>query len=135
MLWSIRTAKTECMKKILLCEEEDVMVTAIEFRLQKIGCQVTRAKSGDVARQILDMNVPDLAIISLNLANNGGMELIKWIRAEKGANLPVVIISELEQEQEVMDAYDAGANDFITKPFKPTELVLRVMHLLDKYDA
>lgn len=111
------------------------MVTAIEFRLQKIGCQVSKAKSADTARQILDMDMPDLAIISLNLANDGGMDLVKWIRAEKGANLPVVIISELEQEQEVMDAYDAGANDFITKPFKPTELVLRVMHLLDKYDA
>ena len=111
------------------------MVTAIEFRLQKIVCQVSKAKNANTARQILELDMPDLAIVSLNLANDGGMDLVKWIRAEKGPNLPVVIISELEQEQEVMDAYEAGANDFITKPFKPTELVLRVMHLLDKYDA
>lgn len=123
------------MKKILLVEEEDVMVTAIEFRLQKIGCQVSKAKNAETAHHIMQMDPPDLAIVSLNLQNNAGMELVKWIRAEKGKNLPVVIISELEQEEEVMEAYAAGANDFITKPFKPTELVLRVMYLLDKYDA
>ncbi|MCF8238864.1 MAG: response regulator [Saprospiraceae bacterium] len=123
------------MKKILLVEEEDVMVTAIEFRLQKIGCQVSKAKNADAAQHILQMDTPDLAIVSLNLQNGAGMDLVKWIRKEMGAKLPVVIISELEQEEEVMEAYDAGANDFITKPFKPTELVLRVMHLLDKYET
>ena len=111
------------------------MVTAIEFRLQKIGCQVSKAKNAQTAQHLLQMDAPDLVIISLKLEDGTGMDLVKWIRKERGTKLPIVIISELEQEEEVMEAYNAGADDFITKPFKPTELVLRVIHLLDKYQS
>jgi two-component system response regulator VicR len=120
------------MKKILLCEDEDVMITAIEFRLQKIGCPAVKTRNHDGALQALELEHPSLAIVSLTLPDNGGMRLLDHIRGMKGPRIPVIIISTLEQEEEVMEAYAKGADDFITKPFKPTELVLRVMHLLDQ---
>lgn len=121
------------MPKILLCEDEDVMITAIEFRLQKIGCQSLKVKNVDAAKQTLMLQQADLAIVSLTLPTGDGLSLLDWIRAEIKPAIPVVIISNLEQEEEVMNAFDKGADDFITKPFKPTELILRVTHLLDKY--
>lgn len=127
--------KSSCMSKILLCEDEDVMITAIEFRLQKIGCQSVKVKSFEAGMQIVEMEKPALAIVSLTIPENGGMKLLEWIRSQPGKYLPVIVISTLEQEDDVMDAYAKGADDFITKPFKPTELVLRVMNLLNKHDA
>lgn len=127
--------KSSCMSKILLCEDEDVMITAIEFRLQKIGCQSVKVKSLEAGIQIVDLEKPALAIVSLTIPDNGGMKLLEWIRSQPGNYLPVIVISTLEQEDDVMDAYAKGADDFITKPFKPTELVLRVMHLLNKYEV
>lgn len=121
------------MTKILLCEDEDVMITAIEFRLQKIGCQSLKVKNVDAAKQTLMLQQVDLAIVSLTLPTGDGLSLLDWIRAEIKPAIPVVIISNLEQEEEVITAFDKGADDFITKPFKPTELILRVTHLLDKY--
>lgn len=121
------------MTKILLCEDEDVMITAIEFRLQKIGCQSLKVKNVDAAKQTLMLQQADLAIVSLTLPTGDGLSLLDWIRAEIKPAIPVVIISNLEQEEEVMTAFDKGADDFITKPFKPTELILRVTRLLDKY--
>lgn len=121
------------MTKILLCEDEDVMITAIEFRLQKIGCQSLKVKNVDAAKQTLMLQQADLAIVSLTLPTGDGLSLLDWIRAEIKPAIPIVIISNLEQEEEVMTAFDKGADDFITKPFKPTELILRVTRLLDKY--
>jgi DNA-binding response OmpR family regulator len=123
------------MKKVLLCEDEDVMITAIEFRLQKIGCQAIKARSFDAAVQTLQLSQPDLIIISLTLPDQSGQRLLDWVRKDYAKPVPVIIISSLEQEEEVLLAYTAGADDFITKPFKPTELILRVIHLLDKYSV
>ncbi len=128
-------AKSLIMSKILLCEDEDVMITAIEFRLQKIGCQSAKVKTYEAGVQALDMEKPALAIVSMTLPDNGGMKLLEWIRNQPGPYLPVIVISTLEQEDDVMEAYTKGADDFITKPFKPTELILRVMHLLDKHNV
>lgn len=108
------------------------MITAIEFRLQKIGCQTIKVKTREAGIQALQLETPAMVIISLTLAKGGGMELLEWIRQEMPQRIPVIIISNLEQEEEVLEAYAAGADDFITKPFKPTELILRVMHLLDR---
>lgn len=121
------------MKRVLLCEDEDVMITAIEFRLQKIGCQTVKVRTFDAAVQAFQIEPPDLTIISLTLAQQGGQKFLQWVRQASGRTVPVIIISNLEQEEEVMEAFAAGADDFITKPFKPTELILRVMRLLDKY--
>lgn len=123
------------MKKVLLCEDEDVMITAIEFRLQKIGCQAVKARTFDAAVQSLQMSHPDMVIVSLTLPDKSGQRLLDWVRREVKPSIPVIIISNLEQEEEVLQAFTAGADDFITKPFKPTELILRVIRLLDKYSA
>jgi two-component system, OmpR family, response regulator VicR len=123
------------MKKILLLEDEDVMITAIEFRLQKIGCKSFKAKTFDAAAQLLDIEKPDLAVISLAVEGGVGLRLLNFIRLEKKLKMPVIVLSTLEQEAEVLEAMEAGANDFTTKPFKPTELVLRVSLLLSKFQA
>lgn len=122
------------MKKILLCEDEDVMITAIEFRLQKVGCQTLKARTCPDAIQLLELDTPDLVIISLTIADSGGPKLLEHIRSKYKKRMPVIVLSTLEQELEVYEAIQAGADDFTTKPFKPTELVLRVMILLDKKD-
>jgi DNA-binding response OmpR family regulator len=123
------------MKKILLCEDEDVMITAIEFRLQKIGCQTIKARSCPDAMQLLELDKPDLIIISYTIPDGGGPRLLQYVRDTCAPGLPVIVLSTLEQEMEVLEAMQSGANDFTTKPFKPTELVLRVLIQLDKSTA
>lgn len=118
--------------KILICEDEEIMLTALEFRLRKHGFEVILAENGKVALKKLKEDPPDLIVADIMMPFVNGLDLIEFIRKDLRNAIPIIIISALEHEDVVLQAFRSGATDFITKPFKPDELVLRIKRIFQE---
>ena len=111
--------------KILICEDEEILLTALEFRMRKAGFEVVLAKNGKTALELIQRDHFDLVVADIEMPIMNGLELIQGIEEFTISSPPVVVISALEHEDEIMEALRLGARDFVAKPFKPAELVLR----------
>ena len=120
--------------KILICEDEEIMLTALEFRLRKQGFDVVLAENGKIALEKVKEENPDLVVADIMMPFVSGLELIEFIRKDMRNALPIIVISALEHEETVLKAFRLGATDFITKPFKPNELVLRIKRIFQEAD-
>lgn len=118
--------------KILICEDEEIMLTALEFRLQRQGFEVDIAENGKQAIEKIKTSSPDLIVADVMMPFVSGLELITYVRNDLGSALPIIVISALEHEETVLEAFRLGATDFITKPFKPNELILRIKKIFQE---
>ncbi|MDG3582822.1 response regulator transcription factor [Galbibacter pacificus] len=117
-------------KKILIIEDNPMIVKSLEFKLTKDGYQVVVAQDGRKALKILETDAFQLVITDLMLPFINGIELIEHIK-NNIPELPVIVLSTSKQEEIIMDAFKMGVNDFITKPFSPNELSLRVKRTIE----
>lgn len=115
--------------KILIVEDDEMILRALEFRLKKESYDVQVARTGKEALDLLKSKSFHLVITDLMLPFVMGMELLAYIKANH-PNVPVIVLSGADEETTVMDAFKMGADDFISKPFSPGELSLRVKRLL-----
>jgi len=120
--------------KILICEDEEIMLTALEFRLQRQGFEVRKAENGKEALEIIKTESPDLIVADIMMPFVNGLELINFVRKDLASSLPIIVISALEHEETVLEAFKLGASDFITKPFKPNELILRIKKIFQEIE-
>jgi len=118
--------------RILVCEDEEILLTSLEFRLRKNGFSVITAKDGKQALQMVEEDKPDLLVADIMMPHLTGLQLVDYMRNDLDLDTPVIIISALEEEDTVLEAFRYGANDFIAKPFKPTELVLRIKKIFQE---
>ena len=118
--------------KILVCEDEEMLLTSLEFRLRKQGFDVIRATDGQEAKDKVQSEMPDLIIADIMMPNVSGLELTTFIRKEMKSKVPIIMISALGNDDTVLEAFQLGANDFISKPFKPVELVLRIKKIFQE---
>lgn len=115
---------------ILICEHEEIMLTAIEFRMRKAGFKVVRAKNGKEAKERIAEDKPGFIVTDLVLPETDVLSLIDYVRSEKKNDVPIIMITDLDHADEViLEGFKLGANDFVTKPFKPTELILRIKRI------
>lgn len=121
--------------KILICEDEEIMLTALEFRLRRQGFKVVKAEDGRQALKKFKAESPDLVIADVMMPHLSGLELIEIFRNELHSDVPVIVISALEHEEVVLKAFRLGATDFIAKPFKPYELILRIKRIFQEQDT
>ncbi len=119
------------MKKILVIEDNPMVIKSLEFKLTKDGHDVVIANDGREAMGYLKENSFDLILTDLMLPFVTGNELISYIK-KNTPNTPIIVLSTSTQENIIMDAFNMGVDDFITKPFSPNELSLRVRRLLAK---
>lgn len=117
------------LKKILICEDEEILLTALKFRLQKQGYELFLAVDGNEARELIQNERPDLIVTDIDVPKISGMELITLVRNDMEMSVPIVIIAPLENENLILEAMQKGADDFVTKPFKPVELILRIRRI------
>jgi DNA-binding response OmpR family regulator len=115
--------------KILICEDEEIMLTALEFRLRKQGFTAELAEDGKQAIEMLQREIPDLIVADIMMPYVTGLQLISYVRTELKSDVPIIIISALDDDDTVLEAFRLGATDFIAKPFKPNELVLRIKRI------
>ncbi len=117
--------------KILLAEDEPVMAMAIQTRLRNDGYEVIHAADGREALRLLEKSTPDLIITDILMPYTSGLEPIGVVRSSgEHKKLPIIVLSALGQESTVMEAFQLGADDFLTKPLNPAELSLRVRRFL-----
>lgn len=116
---------------ILLVEDEPGLAEVLTVHLQSAGYQVVTVPDGLQALYALDEQPPSLVLLDLNLPLVSGFRIIQLLK-QRGASpkVPVLVLTALSY-QEAEDAVRAGADDFLTKPFLPQEVVARVQRLLD----
>jgi two-component system, OmpR family, response regulator VicR len=113
-------------KKILICENEEILLTALKFRLQKQGYELFLAANEEEARRLVREAAPDLIVTDIGLPDVNGLDLIAYVRQECKLSVPIILIAPLDKGDALVEAVRLGATDFVTKPFKPVELVLRI---------
>ena len=117
--------------KILIAEDDIIMLETIRAQLQKDDYVILGTNDGREALHALQNFKPDLIITDILMPYTSGLELIGIVRSGQNNKLPILVLSALDEEAAVMEAFSMGANDFLCKPFKPTELSIRVKRLLD----
>jgi two-component system, OmpR family, KDP operon response regulator KdpE len=110
--------------RILVVEDEADIRRIVKMALEKAGMSVFEAPTAEQARIDAASRKPDLIIVDLGLPDDDGKALIRALRSWSSA--PVVVLSAREQEAEKVEALDAGADDYLTKPFGVPELLARV---------
>jgi DNA-binding response OmpR family regulator len=118
--------------KILIAEDEAMMLAALQKNLQDDGYDVIAATDGQEAIEKFQALKPDLVITDIVMPYTSGLELISVIKSSPQQIIPVIVLSAMGQEATVLEAFNLGADDFLTKPFNPAELSLRVKRLLKK---
>jgi DNA-binding response OmpR family regulator len=118
--------------KILVVEDEPLILSVIEKQLQSEGYQVTAVTDGREALTQLEQTKFDIIITDILMPFTSGLELIGVVTSQFNRSIPIIVLSSLGQEATVMEAFQLGADDFITKPFNPNELSMRVKRLLKK---
>lgn len=121
--------------RILVCESEEVLLTAIEFRLRKNGYKIDWAKTYEEVLEKIKLDRPDMFVIDIETEKMDGLALIEEIEKQTDSKLPILIMAEMESAEKILDAIQLGVNDFLIKPFKPVELVLRCQIILDKVES
>lgn len=118
--------------KALVCEDDEMILKMVEFRLQKEGFDVILATDGMDALEKIKTHKPDVIITDIMMPYLTGLEIIHQVRSELHFKTPIIIVSSIGLEKTVLEAFQLGADDFITKPFSPNELSVRVKKLLMK---
>ncbi len=118
--------------KILVAEDEDIMLKTIDLRLRKDGYEVFLAEDGLIALEKIGRLSFDLIITDIMMPYASGLEIINIVRKNQDKKIPIIILSAMGQEDVVLEAFQLGADDYITKPFSPNELSVRVKRLISK---
>lgn len=121
------------LPSILVIEDDDHISHLLRFMLQRHGYPVTLAADGEAAQAAIKsaQSIPGLVLLDVMLPYIDGFELVAMIRAQPGwESVPVVMLTAKAMEQDIVRALDAGANDYIVKPFQPNELMARVRRFL-----
>ena len=120
--------------EIVIIEDEEDILELIEYHLSKEGFAVTGFLSTENVEQFLEEETPALMIVDRNLPGMEGSEFIAYLRGE-GYDVPVIFLTAKANESELEEGFDAGGDDYMTKPFRPKELILRVKALLKRSGA
>jgi two-component system KDP operon response regulator KdpE len=112
------------MTRVLVVDDEPQILRGLRTNLVARGYVVDTAPDGEVALDLASRHRPDIVILDLGLPGIDGVEVIRGLRTWTAA--PIIVLSAREQESEKVEALDAGADDYVTKPFGMGELLARV---------
>jgi len=125
--------KTQSLEIIIIEDEEDIL-ELIEYHLQKAGYATMGFLSTENVEQFLEEENPALMIVDRNLPRVEGSEFVKKLRSY-GYNIPIIFLTAKDKDSDLEEGFKRGGDDYITKPFKPKELLLRVEALLRRSGA
>jgi two-component system, OmpR family, response regulator VicR len=118
------------MIKILVADEQPLIRKTIVMKLEALGFQVTTVGDGKAAIERFDAVQPDLVITDLLLPYMTGLEFITHIRKMRLSTIPILVVSQVGLEKNISEAFYLGASDYLTKPFRPDEIVNRVLRFV-----
>lgn len=122
------------MAKILVAEDERDIRDLVAFILRYAGHEVVVVENGVEAVDAAPVEMPDLILMDVRMPRMTGYEACQQIKADgRTRHIPVVFLSAKGQDSEVQAGFDAGASDYLLKPFAPMELTDKVRELLEKF--
>jgi DNA-binding response OmpR family regulator len=126
-------SEAEERQVILVADDDPDILELVAFRLERAGYEVVRAVDGEEAWQRVSERVPDLAVLDVMMPKLNGYEVTQRIRANQATNgIPVILLTARVQEADVERGFEAGADDYLKKPFSPQELRARVQAILGR---
>jgi two-component system phosphate regulon response regulator PhoB len=118
-------------ERILLIEDEPDIAEVLQYNLEKEGFEVETARRGDTGLEAVRRETPDLILLDLMLPGLDGLELTRLLKRDGGtARVPIVMLTARGEEVDRIVGLELGADDYISKPFSPREVVLRVKAVL-----
>jgi two-component system, OmpR family, KDP operon response regulator KdpE len=111
-------------RRVLVCDDEPQILRALRVILRDAGFEVVTARTAQEALDVAALRAPDAAIIDLILPDGNGIDVCSSIR--EWSEMPILVLSAVGEETEKIRALDAGADDYVTKPFAPGELIARL---------
>ena len=114
--------------RVLVCDDEPHIVRALKIVMREAGFEALPAETVAEALQVATLQRPDAAILDLVLPDGDGVEICTALR--KWSDMPILVLSAMGDEDHKVRALEAGADDYVTKPFSPRELVARLQAVL-----
>lgn len=120
-------------QKILIVDDEADILTLLEYNLEKAGFKVISANDGPDAVEITKREKPDIIILDIMLPSMEGTEVCKILKSRDATrHIPIIMLTAKGEEVDRIVGFELGADDYITKPFSPRELILRVKAVLKR---
>ncbi|HEX5246823.1 MAG TPA: response regulator transcription factor [Gaiellaceae bacterium] len=116
------------MTTVLVVDDEPIVRDVVVRYLQRDGFETLVAGDGDTARALIEQTPPELVVLDVMLPGTDGLALCRWIRAR--GDLPVIMLTARGEEADRIVGLELGADDYVTKPFSPRELAVRVQTVL-----
>jgi DNA-binding response OmpR family regulator len=131
--FSVRASMSKrTMGRILLVEDEFHVLLLVQRKLESAGYTVTTADHGDTALELALQTRPDLILLDIMLPGRNGLDICREVKTTLGSDAPrVILMSARGQQEDVEAGLEAGADDYIIKPFSPRLLLERVQALLN----
>jgi DNA-binding response OmpR family regulator len=116
---------------VLAADDDEDILELVSFRLGRSGYTVLQAHDGDEAWEIAQQHTLDLAVLDVGMPKMDGLEVTRRLRAQEATSkIPIILLTAWVQESDVERGFEAGATDYVRKPFSPMELVARVQAAL-----
>ena len=113
--------------KLLLVEDDPALLELLEYRFRNEGYEVRATPDGDEALMLASEETPDLVILDWMIEGTSGIEVCRRLRRDKAtSHVPIIMLTAREAEDDRIRGLDTGADDYLTKPFSPRELMARV---------
>ena len=113
--------------RLLLVEDDQALAELLEFRFKAEGYDVVTTADGDEALLLASEHIPDLVVLDWMIEGTSGIEVCRRLRrAKETAHVPIVMLTARETEDDRVRGLETGADDYVTKPFSPRELIARV---------
>ncbi len=119
-------------KTVLACDDEPLILESVSYVVNKEGYNLLTAENGTEAIELARKHTPDLMLLDMNMPDMTGLEVCKQIKADETTKkICIVMLTANAQSSHVSEAYEAGADHFIPKPFSPRDLKTKLHELLD----
>jgi DNA-binding response OmpR family regulator len=118
---------------VLVADDDPDILDLVRYRLERSGYEVATARDGLEAVQLAGELSPSLAVLDVMMPSLNGFEVTRRLREDPATReIPVILLTARAQEADVQEGFDAGADDYIRKPFSPRELSARVQAVLGR---
>lgn len=118
--------------KILLVEDNEMIVKGLVYSLSKEGFETNIAYNAQEAESKIESNVYDIIILDVMLPDGNGFELCKHIKESK--DIPIIFLTAKDDEKDVVNGFNLGADDYVIKPFRTMELISRIYNVVRRYN-
>jgi two-component system phosphate regulon response regulator PhoB len=115
---------------ILIVDDEESLVEILRYNLERAGFEVASARDGEEALMLIAEHTPDLVVLDWMLPHLSGIEVCRQIRRNGAQAIPIIMLTARAEEADKIRALNTGADDYLTKPFSPSELAARIHAVL-----